>query len=78
MMAIDVAVVGEGSDLSSSWSYLDVLLDLLMFLLRSEELRFRESLPQCLLGHERLQLQQSRHPAVLADETGAVGVKMDW
>lgn len=53
-----------------------MLLDLLMLLLGGEQLGLRKSLPQRLLGHEGLQLQQGRHSAVLADETGAICVKM--
>lgn len=59
-------------------SHLYVLLDLLMLLLGGEQLGLRKGLPQRLLGHEGLQLQQGRHSAVLADETGAVCVKMHY
>jgi len=48
-----------------------------MLLLRGEELGLGEGLPQGLLGHERLQFQQSRDSAVLANETGAIGIKVD-
>lgn len=59
-------------------SYLKVLLDLLMLLLGREQLGLGKGLPQRLLGHEGLQLQQGRHSAVLADETGAICVKMHY
>lgn len=59
-------------------SNLKVLLDLLVLLLGGEQLCLREGLSQRLLGHERLQLQQGRHSAVLADETGAIGVKVHY
>lgn len=58
-------------------SHLHVFLDLLVLLLGGEELGLGERLPQHLLGHEELQLQERRHSAVLADEAGAVGVEMD-
>lgn len=59
-------------------SHLNVLLDLLMLLLGGEQLGLRKGLPQRLLGHEGLQLQQGRHSAVLADEAGAICVKMHY
>lgn len=61
----------------TGWSYLNVLLDLLVLLLRGKELSLREGFPQRLLGHEGLQLQQGRHSAVLANETGAIRIKVD-
>lgn len=61
----------------TGWSYLDVLLDLLVLLLRGKELSLREGFSQRLLGHEGLQLQQGRHSAVLANETGAIRIKVD-
>lgn len=59
------------------WSHLYVFLDLLVFLLSRKEFSLREGLPQCLLGHEGLQLQQSWYSAVLANETRAIGIKVD-
>lgn len=58
-------------------TYLHVLLDLLVFLLGSVELRLGEGLPQGLLGHEQLQFQQGRHTAVLPYKAGAVGIKVN-
>lgn len=58
-------------------SYLNVLLNLLVFLLSGKELSLREGFSQRLLGHEGLQLQQGRHSAVLANETGAIRIKVD-
>lgn len=58
--------------------YLQILLNLLMFLLGSEVLGLRERLTQSLLGHQGLQSQQGRHAAVQADETGAVGLEMNY
>lgn len=49
-----------------------------MLLLGREQLGLRKGLPQRLLGHEGLQLQQGRHSAVLADETGTVRVEMHY
>lgn len=54
-----------------------MFLHLLVFLLSSEELGLREGFSKSLLGHERLQLQQCRHSAVQANETGAIGIKVD-
>ena len=59
------------------WSYLHVFLDLLVFLLSNEELSLRKGFSQCLLRLEGFQLQQSRHSTVLADETGAVSIKVN-
>lgn len=65
-------------ELHRGQKYLQILLNLLMFLLGSEQLRLRERLPQSLLGHQRLQTQQSRHAAIQADETRAVGLEVNY
>ena len=57
--------------------YLHVFLHLLVFLLGRVELALGEGLPQGLLGHEGLQLQQRRHPAVLTDEARTVRTEVD-
>ena len=50
----------------------------MMLLFRCEELRLGEGLPQSLLGHQRLQPQNSRRTAVLADEPGAVRLEVNY
>ena len=54
-----------------------MFLHLLVLLLGRMELALGEGLPQGLLGHEGLQLQQSRHTAVLTDEGRTVRTEVD-
>lgn len=61
-----------------SHPYLDVVLNLLVPLLGSGELGIGESLPEALLGEERLQFQQGGHLAVLCDELPVVCEEVDW
>lgn len=65
-------------ELHRGQKYLQILLNLLMFLLGGEELGLGERLAQSLLGHQRLQSQQRRHAAVQADETGAVRLEVNY
>ena len=58
--------------------YLDVVLNLLVPLLCGGELGVGEGLPEALLREERLQLQESRHLAVLRDELPVVSEEVDW